>query len=174
MTRVRAEMPMIARRATTVVVHPTTPRSATPLAPERRRSAHPGLLALAALLVAACGGSEFAYVADDARGHSLSVMREQAYLGGPWRATLVVGATSRCQKRHPLPGLEGGEVLVKVFRPQPGNYILQVGRQWYVTEFEGCNLQAYREPPPFPGEAAGRFEKRAGKFEFVAEKPPKK
>ena len=59
---------------------------------------------LLALLLTACGSTQSAYL-DDGGGLTLSVVREQSYLGGPWQSTLISAATPRCQKRHPLEGM---------------------------------------------------------------------
>jgi hypothetical protein len=131
-------------------------------------------LALCALpLLAACGGNQFAYL-DDGGGLTLSVVREQSYLGGPWKSTLVSAATPRCQKRHLLEGLSEDSFQLKVFRPEPGVYILNAGKRWYVTELRNCEFQAYKSPPPFPGESVGRFEIANNALAFIADKPPKR
>ena len=65
------------------------------------------------LVLASCGGSQFAYF-DDGGGLTLSVVREQNYLGGPWQSTLVAAATPRCQKRHPLEGMSDDGFQLKV------------------------------------------------------------
>lgn len=129
------------------------------------------LCALPALF--GCGGSEFAYL-DDGGGLTLSLVREQRYLGGPWQTTLISAATPRCQKRHPLEGMTEDSFQMKVFRPEPGVYILNSGKRWFVTELRNCEFQPYRTPPPFPGEALGRFEVRNQNLEYIAEKAAKR
>lgn len=122
------------------------------------------------LLLAGCGASQHAYH-DGGGGQSLSVVREQGYLGGPWKSTLVSAATPRCQKRHVLEGMVEANFQLKVFRPEPGVFILNAGPRWFVTELQNCEFQAYRVPPPFPGDAVGRFEVRNNSLEFIADKP---
>lgn len=124
-------------------------------------------------LLAACGGSEFAYM-DEGGGKSLTIVREQSYFHGPWHTTLVSAAMSRCAQRHPLPAITGDSFQVHVFRPEPGVYILKSGTQWFVTELQTCNFQTYKAPPPFPGEAVGRFEAGAGRIEYIPEKSAKR
>jgi hypothetical protein len=124
-------------------------------------------------LLAACGSNQMAYYSDDARAHTLSVVREQSYLGGPWQTTLVVAATPRCQKRHALDSLVADSIRVDVYRPEPGVYILSAGKRWYVTELQTCAFQAYKVAPPQPGEAVGRFEVRKDVLEFIADKSSK-
>ena len=125
------------------------------------------------LVLASCGGSQFAYF-DDGGGLTLSVVREQNYLGGPWQSTLVAAATPRCQKRHPLEGMSDDGFQLKVFRPEPGVYILNSGKRWYVAELRNCEFQTYKTPPPFPGDAVGRFEAREQTLSFVPEKSAKR
>lgn len=131
------------------------------------------LLCAPALLLAACGGSQFAYL-DEGGGLTLSVVREQSYLGGPWHSTLVAAATPRCQKRHPLEGMSEEGFQLKVFRPEPGVYILNSGKRWFVTELRTCDFQTYKTPPPFPGEAIGRFEAANKTLAYIADKPAKR
>lgn len=131
------------------------------------------LLGGLAAALAACGGSQFAYL-DDGGGLTLSVVREQKYLGGPWHSTLVAAATPRCQKRHPLDGFSEDGFQLKVFRPEPGVYVLNSGKRWFVTELKTCEFQAYKTPPPFPGEPIGRFEAAGQGLAYVADKPAKR
>lgn len=125
------------------------------------------------LLLAGCGANQFAYL-DSGSGQTLSVVREQSYLGGPWKSTLISAATPRCQKRHALEGMVEGDFQLKVYRPEAGVYILNAGPRWFVTELQNCEFQAYRTPPPFPGDAVGRFEVRNSTLEFIADKPAKR
>ena len=125
------------------------------------------------MALAGCGGSQFAYF-DDGGGLSLSVVREQNYLGGSWHSTLISAASPRCQKRYPLEGLAEDNFQLKVFRPEPGVYVLNSGSRWYVTELRNCEFQAYKTPPPFPGEAVGRFEAKNKVLEFISTKPAKR
>ena len=131
------------------------------------------LLCCLALLLAGCGDNQFAFL-DNGGGQSLSVVREQKYILGPWTSTLVSAATPRCQKRHALEGMAEGDFLLKVYRPEQGVFILNAGPRWFVTELQNCEFQMYRTPPPFPGEAVGRFEVRNKSLEFIADKPAKR
>ncbi|MBI5109150.1 MAG: hypothetical protein HZA62_10420 [Rhodocyclales bacterium] len=147
-------------------------RHATSAAISGRGILRRALCALA-LLLTACGNTQSAYL-DDGGGLSLSVVREQSYLGGPWHSTLISAATPRCQKRHRLEGLSEDGFQLKVFRPEPGVYILNSGKRWYVTELRNCEFQTYKSPPPFPGEAIGRFEAASQVLAFIADKPAKR
>lgn len=128
---------------------------------------------LLALLLTACGSTQSAYL-DDGGGLTLSVVREQSYLGGPWQSTLISAATPRCQKRHPLEGMSEDGFQLKVFRPEPGVYILTSGKRWFVTELRNCEFQVYKTPPPFPGEPVGRFETAGQALVYLADKPVKR
>jgi hypothetical protein len=131
------------------------------------------LLCGLALLLTACGSNQFAYL-DEGGGLTLSVVREQSYLGGPWQSTLISAATPRCQKRHALEGMSEDGFQLKVFRPEPGVYILNSGKRWYVTELRNCEFQVFKTPPPFPGEALGRFETTSQTLVYLADKPVKR
>ena len=123
------------------------------------------------LLLGACGDSQLAFVTEGDPGQSLSVIREQAYLGGPWQTTLIVAGTPRCQRRYPLPGKATRQFTMDVHRPQPGVFILKADNAWYVTELQECGFQAYKAPPPAPGELAGRFEVTDGDLRYVPASP---
>lgn len=126
---------------------------------------------LSAGLLGACGDSQTAFVSDGDGDHSLSVIREQAYFSGPWQTTLIVAGVPRCQRRYPLPERATGEFSVDVYRPGPGVFILDAGdRRWYVAELQDCGFQAYKSPPPEPGELAGSFAIR-GKVLAYSAKP---
>lgn len=124
-----------------------------------------------AVLLGACGDSQLAFVTEGDPGQSLSVIREQAYLAGPWQTTLIVAGTPRCQRRYPLPGKTTRQFAMDVYRPQPGVFILKTDNHWYVTELQECGFQAYKTPPPAPGELAGRFEVGDGDLRYVPTSP---
>lgn len=124
-------------------------------------------------LLAACGGSQFAYL-DEGRGMSISVVREQPYLGGPWNSVLIVAMNSRCQRRYPLEGMNDDGFQFKVYRPQVGVYVLNSGTRWFATDLQTCEFQPYKTPPPFPGDLVGRFEVRNKTLEFIPDKPAKR
>lgn len=124
-----------------------------------------------AVLLGACGDSQLAFVTEGDPGQSLSVIREQAYLAGPWQTTLIVAGTPRCQRRYPLPGKTTRQFAMAVHRPQPGVFILNTDNSWYVAELQECGFQAYKTPPPAPGEFAGRFEVDEGQLRYVPASP---
>lgn len=89
---------------------------------------------------------------------SISIIREQAYLSGPWETALIVAGFPQCQRRYPLKGMAADRIKVVVYRPEPGVFILNSGKRWYVTELQGCAFQMYQEPPPEPGVMVGTFQ----------------
>lgn len=124
-----------------------------------------------AALLGACGDSQLAFVTEGDPGQSLSVIREQAYIAGPWQTTVIVAGTPRCQRRYPLPGMTTSQFAMDVHRPQPGVFILKADNIWYVTELQECGFQAYKTPPPAPGALAGRFEVGEGELRYVPTTP---
>ncbi|MBI5860615.1 MAG: hypothetical protein HZB64_00270 [Rhodocyclales bacterium] len=124
-----------------------------------------------ALLLGACGNSQMASLEAGDRDHSISIIREQAYLNGPWETTLIVAGFPQCQRRYPLKGMAGDKVRITVYRPEPGVFILNSGKRWYVTALQSCGFQMYQEPPPEPGEMVGTFQVKDGVLSYLA-KPP--
>lgn len=119
------------------------------------------------VLLGACGDTQMAYVGGDDRGHSISLVREQSWLGGPWQTTLIVAGMPQCQRRYPLEGLAANELRMDVHRPEPGVFILKAGQRWYVTETPNCGFQAYKKPPPEPGELVGSFQVQNDKLRYL-------
>lgn len=128
---------------------------------------------LATLALGACGDTQMAYFSGDDRTQTVSLVREQAWLGGPWQTTLIVANGQKCQRRHPLEGLSASELGIDVYRPEAGVFILDTGKRWYVTELQNCALQAYKKPPPQPGELIGNFQMQDAKSRFVSKSPAK-
>jgi hypothetical protein len=124
-----------------------------------------------ALLLSACGGNQMASFEIGGGDHSISIIREQAYLGGPWETALIVAEVPRCQRRYPLKGMAADKIRVVVHRPEPGVFILNAGKRWYVAELQSCGFQMYQEPPPEPGEMVGTFQVKDGVLSYLA-KPP--
>jgi hypothetical protein len=47
-------------------------------------------------------------------------------------------------------------------------FILNSGKNWYVTELQNCGFQAYKKPPPEPGELIGNFQMQNDKLRYLA------
>lgn len=125
------------------------------------------------LLLGACGNSQQAFFNSDDRGQSLALVRDQAYLGGPWQTTLVVAGLPQCQRRYLLDGLEANQFRLDVYQPEPGVFVLNAGKRWYVTELQRCDFQSYQEPPPEPGELIGRFQVKSNGLQYIGKSLPK-
>jgi len=125
------------------------------------------------LLLSACGNSQQAFFTINDRGQSLALVRDQAYLGGAWQTTLVIAGLPQCQRRYPLDQLSADKIRLDVYRPEPGVFILNAGKRWYVTELQSCGFQSYQEPPPEPGELMGSFRVKNDALEFTIKSPPK-
>lgn len=124
-----------------------------------------------ALLLSACGNNQMASLEVGDRDHSISIIREQAYLSGPWETTLIVAGFPKCQRRYPLKGMAADKIKMAVYRPEPGVFILNAGKRWYVAELQSCGFQMYQEPPPEPGVIVGSFQIKDGVLSYLA-KPP--
>ena len=128
---------------------------------------------LSTLALGACGDTQMAYFSGDDRAQTVSLVREQTWLGGPWQTTLIVANSQKCQRRYPLEGLSASELGVDVYRPESGVFILNTGKRWYVTELQNCGFQAYKKPPPEPGEISGNFQMQDANPRFVPKAPAK-
>ncbi len=130
------------------------------------------LVALCAVAFAAgCGNQQAGYQIDD-RNHSLSVMREQGYPGSPWDNWFIVARFPDCQRRFPL-RKSGDNFKLDVYRVDPGVFILNHGKRWYVTETQACQWQLYPEPPPEPGDLIGTFQTKGDELVWVDKEPAK-
>lgn len=115
------------------------------------------LILAVTLLLAACGSQQAGYQITD-RNHSLSVTRDQSYPGGNWTNWLVVTRFPECQRRYALKDSSSESFKMDVYRPEPGVFILNHGRRWYIAETRTCRWQQYEEEPPEPGELVGTFK----------------
>lgn len=123
--------------------------------------------ALSLFFLAACGDSQHAAYAIG-QNHSLTLTRQQNYYNGPWVTDLVVARFPACQRRHPLENLTGNKLKMEIYRPEPGVFILNSGKFWYVTETETCQFDRYKTPPPEPGEKIGYFQLKKGVLIYVS------
>jgi hypothetical protein len=124
------------------------------------------LLLLSLLVLTACGGSQHAsYLIANAQ-HSLTLTRDQGFIGGEWDAVLIVARYPDCQRRYPLTGVVGDKIKLDVYRTEPGVFILNSGKRWYVTETQTCRFEQYKVAPPEPGDLVGSFQVKDGNLEY--------
>lgn len=126
------------------------------------------LVPVLALMLAACAKEPAAYLI---AGNDVAITLEriQPYFWSTgWQLDVIVNRSPDCQRRHHLKPTAGAKVKVEVFNPEPAIYILKQGRRWYVAELRSCGLEAFKEPPPEPGELVGTFQVKDNQFTFVA------
>lgn len=131
------------------------------------------LIPALALLLNACGDSQQAAFMMGTGERSLSLTRQQAYYGADWTTELVVANMPACMRRHALAGVVADKLKMDVYRPEPGVFILNTGKRWYVTELKSCQLQQYKEPPPSPGDLIGTFQLKNGQLDYIDKEPKK-
>ena len=130
------------------------------------------LVLLSVLLLTACGDTQHAAYLITGPQHSLTLTRQQAFIGSEWETELVVARFPECQRRYPLKELVADSVKIDVYRTEPGVFILNSGKRWYVTETQTCRFEQFKEPPPAPGDLIGSFQVREGKLEYKDAAPP--
>lgn len=117
--------------------------------------------------LAGCGSQQAAY--DVSNGlESLSVTRDQQYPGSTWDTRLIVARDQGCQRRYTLKPT-GDKFKMTLYRFDPGVFVLNQGKRWYVAETKTCRWQMYDEPPPEPGELIGNFITKNEGLEYVSE-----
>ncbi|MBA3032767.1 MAG: hypothetical protein KKF85_05380 [Gammaproteobacteria bacterium] len=127
---------------------------------------------LVAPLLAGCEIEPAAYLIDGGN-HSLTVERKKAYFWSTgWELDLVVTRYPDCQRRYPLKKA-GEKVRVDLYRVEPGAFILNQGKHWYVAETRDCRFQQFKEEPDEPGEYIGSFRPKDGELTFVPSKNDK-
>jgi hypothetical protein len=127
---------------------------------------------LSAPLLAACGDTQHAAYMISGGQHSLTLTRAQMVIGGDWDTELVVARFPDCQRRYAMTGLSGDKLKMDVYRVEPGVFILNSGKRWYVTETKTCRFEQYKEPPPAPGDLIGSFQVRDGALEYKSAEAP--
>jgi hypothetical protein len=113
---------------------------------------------LSVLMLAACGDKQNAAYLIAGGQHSLTLTRQQAFIGSDWDTELVVARFPDCQRLYPLKGVVSDKIKMDVYRTEPGVFILNAGKRWYVTETQTCRFEQYKEPPPEPGDLIGSFQ----------------
>jgi hypothetical protein len=122
----------------------------------------PVLPLLSLIFLAACGDTQNAAYLIAGGQHSLTLTRQQAYLGSDWDTDLVVARYPDCQRLYPLKGVVTDKIKLDVYRTEPGVFILNAGKRWYVTETQTCRFEQYKEAPPEPGDLIGSFQVKDG------------
>lgn len=124
------------------------------------------LVLLAIPLLAACGDTQHAAYLVAGPQHSLTLTRQQSFVGSEWATELVVARFPECQRRYPLDGIVGDKIKMDVYRTEPGVFILNAAKRWYVTETTTCRMEQFKQPPPEPGDLIGSFLVRDGELEY--------
>ena len=131
-----------------------------------------GLMLLSILALGACGDTQNAAYLIAGGQHSLTLTRQQDFVGGEWNPELIVARFPDCQRRYFLTGVVGDKLRMDLYRTEPGVFILNSGKRWYVTETQTCLFQQFKEPPPAPGVLIGSFQVRDGKLEYKSQEAP--
>lgn len=127
---------------------------------------------ISGLLLAACGDTQHAAYLISGGQHSLTLTRGQDFIGSDWNTELVVARFPDCQRRYALTGLSGDKLKMDVYRTEPGVFILNSGKRWYVTETRTCRFEQFKEAPPAPGDLIGSFQIKDGTLEYKAQEKP--
>ena len=132
----------------------------------------PAVLLLSVLLLAGCGDTQNAAYMIAGGQHSLTLTRQQDFIGSEWTTELVVARFPDCQRRYVLTGVVGDKLKIDLYRTEPGVFILNSGKRWYVTETRTCRFEQFKEAPPAPGMLIGSFQVRDGKLEYTSQEAP--
>ena len=130
------------------------------------------LMLLSILALGACGDTQNAAYLIAGGQHSLTLTRQQDFVGSEWNTELIVARFPDCQRRYFLTGVVGDKLKMELYRTEPGVFILNSGKRWYVTETQTCRFQQFKEPPPAPGILIGSFQVRDGKLEYKGQEAP--
>jgi hypothetical protein len=124
------------------------------------------------LLLAACGDTQHAAYLISGGQHSITLTRGQDFIGSDWTTELVVARFPDCQRRYTLTGFSGDKIKMDVYRTEPGVFILNSGKRWFVTETKTCRFEQFKEPPPAPGDLIGSFQIKDGTLEYKSQEKP--
>ena len=134
------------------------------------------LLALFVPVLSACVNDGIAMVIDGP-DHAISLMRAQPrFWEKKMDLEIVVARLPACQRRYQLqPAPVGSDFKVDVYWTGPNTFLLEQGRNLYLTETETCKeFQKLDAPPPGgKGELLGVFREERGRLAFVAAQPAK-
>lgn len=121
---------------------------------------------LSVLALSACGDTQIADYLIAGGQHSLTLTRQQDFAGSEWTTELIVARLPDCQRRYSLTGVAGDKLKVDLYRSEPGVFILNSGKRWYVTETRTCRFDQFKEPPAAPGDLVGSFQVAGGTLAF--------
>jgi len=128
---------------------------------------------LSILVLAACGDTQHAAYLIAGAQHSLTLTRQQDFAGSEWNTELIVARFPDCQRRYFLTGMVGDKVKVDVYRTEPGVFILNSDKHWYVTETGTCRFEQFKVPPPAPGDLVGSFLVKDGTLDYKSKEEKK-
>lgn len=130
------------------------------------------VVALTATLLAGCENDAASYQIDG-KDHALTLIREQRYF---WNdntdMAVVVARLPECQRRFPLKSAPLPKAQLSVHEVVPGQYHLQQGDRWYVTETGRCTLQALAAAPEPAGRLVGKFDRKDERLRFIPAPAP--
>ena len=133
----------------------------------------PVLILFAILALGGCGDTQHAAYLISGGQHSLTLTRQQDFIGSDWKTELVVARFPDCQRRYPLEGMAADKIKMDVYRAEPGVFILNSGKRWYVTETKTCRFEQFKEVPPAPGDLIGSFQVKNGTLEYKSQEEKK-
>lgn len=123
------------------------------------------LALLTAPLLLGCVKEPAAYLIQGG-DHSLTIERNKPYFWSTgWELDLITARYPDCQRRHPLKKA-AEKMRIDLYRVEPGVFILNQSKRWYITETRDCRMQQFDAEPPDPGEFIGSFREKNGAFLF--------
>ncbi len=124
------------------------------------------LLLFFLLFLTGCGDAQHAAYLISGAQHSLTLTRQQDFAGSEWNTELIVARFPDCQRRYFLTSVVSDKLKMDVYRTEPGVFILNSGKRWYVTETQTCRFEQFKVPPPEPGDLIGSFQVKDGALEY--------
>jgi len=128
---------------------------------------------LSILALSACGDTQHAAYLIAGPQHSLTLTRQQDFVGSDWNTELIVANFPECQRRYAMTNMAGDNIKMDVYRAEPGVFILNSAKRWYVTETKTCRFEQFKAPPPEPGDVIGSFLAKDGKLEYKSKEEKK-
>jgi hypothetical protein len=131
-----------------------------------------GLLALVVTTLTGCKGDATSYsLEESSTDKAITIVRDQPWPWSDWEVTVIITNAPDCARRYLMTKTSTeGSFKLDLYQSYEGGYIMSLRKKWYVTDFTKCQFQAYKEPPPEPGDLLGSFREQGGDFTFVANK----